>query len=91
MTELKYFPVIDMSGDGTQMAAMFPTNNESRASDCHKAYLEEITPYSFRLYAKIPVSHTVSISCPYCGASLLCLYEGNGTRTHSVYRCPKCR
>lgn len=90
MTDLKYFPVIDMSGDGKQMAAVFPTNNESRAADYHNAYLEEIVPHSFRLYAKKYIAKDVGISCPYCGSKLVCLYEGDGIMTHSMYRCGKC-
>jgi len=91
MTDLNYFPIIAMDADYKHWAAMFPTNNESRASEYHKAYLEEIVPYSFRLYAKEPISRSASISCPYCGTRLRCLYEGDGVKTRSMYRCPQCR
>jgi predicted RNA-binding Zn-ribbon protein involved in translation (DUF1610 family) len=91
MTDVNYFPVIAMDPDGRYRAAMLPTHDEASAKDSHKAYLEEIVPHSFRLHSREHIPKTVNISCPYCGAYLKCLYEGDGRRILSMYRCPKCR
>ena len=74
MTNVNCFPVIDADSDNRQQCS----------------YLEEIVPHSFRLHSKESVPKTVSISCPYCGMPLQCLYEGDGNRILSMYRCPKC-
>lgn len=90
MTEIKYFPVVLITSSGMYRAAVFPTNDEKTISENHKTYLEEIAPGSFRLYSKEFISKDVSISCPYCGKSLDCIFEGDGIKRCSVYRCSDC-
>ena len=90
MEDIKYYPVVDISGDGKFRCAMFPTDNEAKAKEHHKAYLEEISRNRFRLHAEKPFQADVRIGCPRCTKEMECIYRSRNSSHCSVYKCNSC-
>ena len=56
ITEIRYYPVIDMDTEGYEKHPMTPTLSANTVREHHRFWLEEIIPHYFRLCAAEPQS-----------------------------------
>lgn len=94
MTELLYYPVVDMNTDGSEKQTMLPTSNAASVREHHCFWLEEAIPHYFRLCAAEEHSaEEVSgfkIHCPYCGDVLKPISALTGKKRFYLYACNHC-
>lgn len=92
--EIKYYPLIDMSADGTEKMAMFPTTDKNVIAEKHKLWLSERIPGCFRLCAnKVPPIEAVksfNIYCPRCGKAMHAVTFVSETSRMPLYLCDNC-
>jgi hypothetical protein len=88
MRELRFFPVI--AGSSERKVAMTPTYDRATAERTFTEYLEELSPYTFRLHSKRSVSDAADIACPYCGRALELLSIRSDTADLSFLQCGRC-
>ena len=94
ISEIRYYPVIDMDTEGYEKHPMTPTLSADTVREHHRFWLEEIIPHYFRLCAAEPQSReTVSrfkIHCPYCGMVLSPISSNVDGKRYFLYACDKC-
>ena len=88
MREIRFFPVI--VGSSERKTAMTPTLDRATAERTFTEYLEELSPYTFRLHSKRSVSDAADIACPYCGRALELLSIRSDTADLSFLQCGRC-
>ena len=89
MSTPRYFPIVEIDTHGEWMVSMFASTDKQTVAKT-RAYLEEVTPRSFRLVTKGQLSLDCHIGCPYCGKKLECIVHENEGVEHSLYQC-SCR
>lgn len=92
MTEIKYYPLIDCDGEGSEKVAMIPSPNASTVRAQSGMWLEEIVPYYFRLCTQHGSSSadTFHIRCPRCGTALKRISGDCNETRRGLYECNAC-
>ena len=94
MTEILYYPVVDMNTDGSEKQSMLPTKNAKSVREHHRFWLEEAVPHYFRLCAseEHPVEEVAGfkVHCPYCGDALNPISALTREKRYFLYACNHC-
>ena len=94
MEEIRYHPLIDADGDGSELVPMFVNTNEDTVREHHRLYMEEMLPYLFRLISNGTYTATDAdkalIHCPTCGRPLRLLGAAIDTHKLGLYVCDTC-
>lgn len=88
MTDVKYFPLVDMDTDASVRFPMFPVTDESMVRRSGRPYLTELIPYRFRL-CNSERHPDYEVRCPYCGRPMLCL--SSESIPNALFVCEHCK
>lgn len=94
MTEILYYPVVDINTDGSEKQTMLPTENAASVREHHRFWLEEAVPHYFRLCAseEHPAEEIAGfkIHCPYCSDVLSPISALTNKKHFFLYACNHC-
>lgn len=94
MTEILYYPVVDMSTDGADKQSMLPTTDADSVRTHYRFWMEEFVPHYFRLRASEEHSPKeiagFRIRCPYCGDMLSPISAMTRGTRFFLYACNHC-
>ncbi len=92
MEYVRYYPLVAMGGDATDLQPMTPTDRESTVREHHRLWLSEIVPDYYRLGAsdKSSVAGAFRVHCPKCGGYLKAITRPTKDSPLPVYACGKC-
>ena len=95
MQEKRFYPLIDMSTDGKEKQALFPTDDPKTVSHNHRLWLSEAVTGCFRLCASEPPSAEevagYHIYCPRCGREMQAITVISEEAHMPLYICDTCR
>ena len=80
----RYYPLIDVSGEGDEKAPLFFTDSLDTARANHRYFLEEYAPDCYILHCRNGEPASFSIRCPKCGKALSNQYS-------NYYTCLPCK
>lgn len=95
LIDINYYPLIDVSAEGTAFRPMMAVNDEETVRKSHSIWLMEVITNSYRLcctdegYEKL--GNTYSITCPCCGEELRQIAGSLNRNKQGLYICESCK
>ena len=94
MEEIRYYPLVDLSDDGTVKQPMFPVPDLDTVRKSHRRWLTEAVTGCFRLCSEEPLSAgelaSLRIRCPRCGKEMERITLLSETSFLPLYLCEDC-
>ncbi len=94
METIRYHPLVDMSGEGTEMVPLFCSHNEKTIRQTHDFYLSETIPHYYRLCSSEPtgkvMTNRMTVHCPSCGMPMQRMSQNTNYYNHGLYTCDWC-